>query len=286
MEGLPERDRRALARDRVREADEWVRQVDELRQLRERDRLINLEQERALNPDTGQLIGAQGGAIYMEEHVTAEGQRVAGSVRTQWQDLSELSQCSLSSEHGHDPKYPPSIESSLRRAKADQLSAESRKEGISEPSFMKEQSSQHDSKQLEIVSSHARRKDVDQVSTGSRKKSIMREQTSQHNSRQSVTRQKIVSSHQSVAALREGDANSRSAHMTVTESLSKQPSLINVTGHNLPQEYSKQTRSLSKEQESKGPDIMADYNYEEERALKYRINRILSLATIVTECGR
>ena len=35
MEGLSERDRRALARDRVREADEWVRQVDELKQLRE-----------------------------------------------------------------------------------------------------------------------------------------------------------------------------------------------------------------------------------------------------------
>ena len=288
MESLSERDRRALARDRVREADEWVRQVDELRQLRERDRLINLEQERALNPDAGQLIGAQGGAVYMEEHVSAEGQRVAGSVRTQWQDLSELSQCSLSSEHGHDPKYPPSIESSLRRAKADQLSAESRKKGIPEPSFMKEQSSQHDSKQLEIVSSHARGKDVDQVSTGSRKKSLtrhslMREQTSQHNSRQSVTRQRIVSSHQSVAALKEGDANSRSAHMTVTELLSKQPSLINVTGHNLPQEYSKQTRSLSKEQDSKGPDIMTDYNYEEERALKYRINRILSEDRVLKE---
>ena len=128
MAELLERDKRKLARDRVRDMENLTRQVEELRQLRERDHLITIAQESAIGSgvarhEAEQLTGAQGGASNQGLQVQEGGQQGAESTVTQEERLSELdSRYSLISEKGYEAAYPSSIESSLRRMNVDKVS--------------------------------------------------------------------------------------------------------------------------------------------------------------------
>ena len=161
MAELSERDKRKLARDRVRDVENLTRQVEELRQLRERDRLINIAQESAIGSgvvsgEAEQLTGAHVGASNQGLQFQGEGQQGAKSNVTQEERLSELdSRYSLISEKGYEAAYPSSIESSLRRMNVDRVSTGIQEKSLSEASFLAEQSSQQGSQH-----SKARKKSV------------------------------------------------------------------------------------------------------------------------------
>ena len=103
MDGLSERDKRMLERERLKETDNLARQDEELRQMRaqaaesirETDCLINIAQtlrtdSERVRSDAGYLAEAQVGADNSGAQLQRGDQADRGSMNTQDERLSEL----------------------------------------------------------------------------------------------------------------------------------------------------------------------------------------------------
>ena len=334
-----ERDKRKLARDRVRDMENLTCQVEELRQLRERDRLINIAQESAIGSgvvsgEAEHLAGAHGGASNQGLQVQEGGQQGAESIATQDERLSELdSRFSLISEKGYEAAYPSSIESSLRRMNIDKVSSGIQVKSLSEASFLAEQSSQQGSRHskareksvsghqsestsMNSVMSHEVRQSTGAYGGASVREtqeqgmseqgsrySVMRGMEKQltypsstrsfnadkagsqrkgeyrassmakKSSRESETKQNLVSRDETECPSRMGHTQSVYEYGVDRGSLAMRGSM-NAT-YDMYSGYSKQPQSLIEENRQYGEQVK-DFDNEEERALRYRIERILS----------
>ena len=335
MAELSERDSRKIARDRVRDLENLTRQVEELRQLRERDRQITIAQESAIGSDVArreaeQLRGAHGGASNQGLQVQGEGQQGAESIVTQDERLSELdSRYSLISDKGYAAAYPSTIESSLRRMNVDKVSTGIQVRSLSEASFLAEQSSKQSPKPSQIPASRHERKSTSMDSVvshevrqlagaygGASVRETQEQGLSEQGSRYSVMRgmEKQLTYPSSMRGINADKAGSqrkgeyrassvsqkssresetkllvsrheteRPSSMGYTQSVYEygmdRGSLIMRGGMNATYDlypgYSKQPQSLV-EEERLHAEQLKDFSYEEERILRYRIDRILS----------